>query len=288
MEHAKVYPMMPGHNCIGVATALLETGMIPLAPLQPGQESALTRFTLEAPAGDIHIEARSNKRGKVFDVLIRNTPSFVAPGGLEVAVDVPHGVGKVNVDLAFGGMWYCIVDAAQLDLELVPSNGKEICRLGEMIKVACQEQHPVKHPSFDYLGPDIMVFRGPPDPESQAHAKNAVVMSNGKLSWEKPSTWTGMIDRSPCGTGTCAVMATLWAKGKLKIGEPFVHASILGTTFTGRLVEETGVIWAKGESIPAVVATISGQAWITQHCRVVMDPSDPFPEGFTLGDIWAS
>lgn len=108
-------------------------------------------------------------------------------------------------------------------------------------------------------------------------------MSNGKLRWDAPETWTGMIDRSPCGTGTCAVMAARHAKGLQKIGEPFVHQSIVGTRFTGRLVEEVDVAGRR-----AVVPEITGSAWITQHCQVVIHADDPFPEGYTVGDIWSS
>ena len=108
-------------------------------------------------------------------------------------------------------------------------------------------------------------------------------MSNGALDWKDESTWTGMIDRSPCGTGTSAVMAVLHARGELALGEAFVHESVVGSTFTGRLVEATSV-----GSLPAVVPEITGTAWITQHAQVVVHPTDPFPEGFTVGDIWAS
>ena len=115
-----------------------------------------------------------------------------------------------------------------------------------------------------------------------AHRKNVVTVSTGKLDWSRPSTWTGAIDRSPCGTGTCARMAALHAKGQLPLGQDFVHEGILGTVFTGRVVEETTI----GER-RAIVPTISGQAWITGFASYVVDPTDPFPDGFTIGDIWA-
>ena len=111
--------------------------------------------------------------------------------------------------------------------------------------------------------------------------KNAVTVSTGKLDWDRPSTWTGSIDRSPCGTGTCAKMATLYARGKLGLNEDFNHEGILGTVFTGRLIGETQVGPYK-----AVIPTISGQAWITGVASYVVDADDPFPEGFTVGDIW--
>lgn len=274
-ENNWVYPAMSGHNTICVATALLETGCVPMT-------YPVTEFTLEAPAGLIKIRAEC-KDGKAEFVTFRNTASFV--GLRDVEINVPGGVldFPVRADVAYGGMWYAIVDAASVGLDLVPENGAEISRLGEMIKIACQEQHPVQHPELDYPGCDILAFRGPPSEGSSAHARNAVVMSTGKLDWAKPGSWKGNIDRSPCGTGTSAIMAAMWDKGELSIGEDFVHESILGTLFTGRIVEETEIA-----GIPAIVPEITGQAWITQYSEVVRDPSDPFQEGYTVGDIWAS
>jgi len=203
-------------------------------------------------------------------------------------VDVPE-FGKVTLDIAYGGMHYAIVDAASVGLIIDPARGKEICRLGEMIKVAAREQHPVFHPELDYPGCDILVFREPEQRrDGRLYAKNAVVMSNNELDWSRPETWTGMIDRSPCGTGTCAVMAAMHARGELALGEEFVHESILGSQFIGRLVEETYVGGGHryAEEVPAVIPVVSGRAWITQYCQVVCDPSDPFPVGYRVGDIW--
>ena len=191
-------------------------------------------------------------------------------------------------------MFYVIVDAASVGLRLEPAHGKQICRLGEMIKIATREQHPVNHPEFDYPGPDIIVFREPAERRpatagkpASLRARNAVVMSNGTLDWDRQETWTGMLDRSPCGTGTCAVMAALHARGELRVGEDFVHESIIGTEFVGRLLEETTLRRRRaGGSTRAVVPTIAGRAWITQHATVICDPTDPFPEGYTVGDIW--
>lgn len=273
LEQNKIYPAMSGHNAMCVATALLETGMISM-------QEPFTKFVLEAPVGPVAITAKC-EGGKATQIEIMNQPAFVPPGCLDVKINVPE-VGNVNVDIAFGGMWYAVVNAASVGLELTPANGKEICRLGEMIKVATREQNPVNHPEFDYPGPDILVFRGPADPEGGAHARNTVVMSNGVLDWQRPSTWTGMIDRSPCGTGTCAVMATLHARGELAIGEEFIHESVIGTKFIGKLHQPTVVA-----DIPAVVPSIAGQAWITQLASVILEPTDPFPEGYTLGDIWS-
>jgi len=176
-------------------------------------------------------------------------------------------------------MWYAVVNAKSVGLSIVPENGKQIVRLGEMIKIATREQKPVNHPLFAYPGVDILVFTQPGT--NTSNPKNTVVMSNNKLDWSKPETWTGVLDRSPCGTGTCAVMAALWNKNQLRIGDPFIHESIIGTQFVGKLLEETKV-----GDFPAVVPEISGRAWITQFSQIVVDPTDPFPEGYTVSDIW--
>lgn len=264
------YPGMSGTNTICVVTALLETGMLPM--VEP-----VTELTLEAPAGLIRVRADC-VNGKVRQVTFRNVPAFAAY--LDKTIEVPH-LGKVTVDVAYGGMFYVIADAAPHGLTLTPDEGREIVRIGEMIKAAACEQLPVVHPEQPgFAGVSISQLSGPPA-RADAHRKNAVIVSTGKLDWNNPSTWTGSIDRSPCGTGTCAKMATLWAKGQLKLNQDFRHEGILGTVFTGRLVEETQV-----GPYRAAVPTLSGTAWITGITQYVLDPEDPFPEGFTVGDIW--
>ena len=125
------------------------------------------------------------------------------------------------------------------------------------------------------------MLSGPPS-HPQATLKNAAIVSTGQLDWERPETWKAALDRSPCGTGTSAKMATLYAKGKLGLNQDFHHEGILGTIFTGRLIRETKV-----GDYTAVVSTISGQAWITGFAQYVLDPDDPFPRGYTMGDIWS-
>lgn len=120
-----------------------------------------------------------------------------------------------------------------------------------------------------------------PPTNPRADAKNTVIVSTGTPDWDKPSSWTGVLDRSPCGTGTCARMAVLHAKGALPLQQDFVHESILGTLFTGRLIAETQV-----GPYRAVVPTISGRAWISGFANYVVDAEDPFPTGFTVGDLW--
>ena len=269
MEQAE-YPGMSGTNTICVTTVLLETGMIPM-------REPITELTLESPAGLIKITAQCEE-GKVRSVMFRNVPSFATH--LDTPIEVPH-LGTVPVDVAYGGMFYVIAEAAQFGLRLTPDEGRDIARISEMIKAAAQAQLPVAHPEQPgFTGITIAQLSGPPS-RGDADMKNAVTVSTGRLDWNRPSTWTGAIDRSPCGTGTCARMAALHAKGKLLLDQDFRHEGILGTVFTGRLVGKTRI-----GQYEAVIPTLSGQAWITGMATYVLDPEDPFPEGFTVGDIW--
>ena len=266
------YPPMSGTNTICVATALIETGMVKA-------EEPRTSLVLEAPAGLIRVEA-DVAGGKVRRVTFENVPAFAVH--TDVTIEVPN-LGPVTVDVAWGGMFYAIADAEPLGLELVPERAGEITRAGEMIKAAAREQLPAVHPENpEVAGITIGVISGPPT-RPDATLKNAAVVSTGTLDWDRPESWTGALDRSPCGTGTCAKMAALHAKGQLALGEDFHHEGILGTVFTGRLVRETRV-----GPYPAVVPTLSGHAWITGFAQYVVDPEDPFPEGFTVGDIWGA
>ena len=269
MEHVE-YPGMSGTNTICTVTVLLETGMIPM-------REPVTELTLEAVAGLIRVRAAC-ANGKVTSVTFQNVPAFAVH--LDHKIEVPQ-LGTVTIDVAYGGMFYAIADARAFGLALTPDEGRDIVRITEMIKAAAREQCPVTHPEQPgFSGITIAQLSGPPS-RPDAHMKNCVTVSTGAFDWNKPSTWTGVIDRSPCGTGTCARMATLHARGKLKLNEDFVHESVLGTTFTGRLIAETRV-----GDYPAVIPTLSGEAWITGTATYVLDPTDPFPEGFTVGDIW--
>ncbi|HTS63703.1 MAG TPA: proline racemase family protein [Candidatus Acidoferrales bacterium] len=266
------YPPMSGTNTICVATVLIETGMV--KAVEP-----VTRLKLETPAGLIGVDAEVH-HGKVKRVTFRNVPAFATH--LDTKVEV-RGLGTVVVDVAYGGMFYVIAGAEQVGLGLRPDEARDIVRIAEMIKAATQEQLLVAHPENPGIaGVSIAQLSGPPC-RPDAHRRNTVVVSTGKLDWERPASWTGALDRSPCGTGTCAKMAALWAKGQLGLYEDFVHEGILGTIFTGRLIEETRV-----GPYRAVVPTISGQAWITGFAQYVVDPEDPFPDGFTVGDIWGA
>lgn len=279
LEQGKIYPMMSGHNLICVVTALLETGTIPM------NEKGTTRFNIEAPIGIIDVTAKCSN-GRVLEVEFENQPAWLEKKDVQIDLTA-HGLGLISgVDIVWSGMFYAIVppdETKRLNLELKPKDGREICKIGEMIKQAAKEQSPVWHPKYDYFGPDILCFRSEDVSSEYSHARNAVVMSNGKLSWTDPKSWTGMLDRSPCGTGTCAVMVSLYHRGKLGLNEEFVHESVLGTTFRGRLIEEKDVFGRK-----AVVPSIAGRAHITQYCKVIGALDDPFRNGYTVGDIWSS
>jgi len=265
------YPAMSGGNTIAVATVLLETGMLPM-------QEPMTELLLESPAGLIPIRAECSQ-GKVTQVIFQNVPAFAIH--IDAELNVPH-LGKTKVDVAWGGMFYVIAEAKQFDLKLTPQNGAKIAQIGEMLRSAASEQLPVEHPDNPEFRNVSISLLSSPATHPDAHLKNAVTMSTGVVDWDRPETWTGAIDRCPCGTGTCAKMAVLHARGELALDEDFRHEGILGTIFTGRLIGETKVGTYK-----AVIPTIGGQAWITGFTNYVVDPTDPFPNGFTVGDLWA-
>jgi proline racemase len=266
------YPPMSGTNTICVVTALIETGLI-------DAKDGRNHVKLDTPAGLVEVEAYV-EGGKVLRVTFRNVPCFAVH--LDAQIDVP-GLGAVTVDVAYGGMFYVIAEAAPLGFRLTPDEARDIARAGEMIKAAAREQLPAVHPENPEISGITIAQLSAPPANAAAHRKNAVIVSTGQLDWSKPSSWTGTLDRSPCGTGTSAKMATLHAKGQLAVGEDFVHEGILGTMFTGRLVEETRV-----GPYRAATPTISGRAWITGFADYVLDESDPFPNGFTLQDLWGN
>ncbi|KAF4681367.1 hypothetical protein FOZ60_012227 [Perkinsus olseni] len=259
------YPPMSGHNTICTATVLLETGLVPM-------EVPTTKFTLEAPAGLIDIEARCSER-KAESITFTNVPAFVVYDNEEV--EVPS-IGPVLVSAVYSGMWYAVVDDVDTKhgIPIEPENGKSSA---PSENASSKPLLPVVHPENPEINSvSIIVLR------SSTRDKATVVMPNGGFSWDDPDTWTGMLDRSPCGTGTSAVMALEQARGRLQIGEKFVHSGILGTTFEGLILGSTTV-----GPFPAIITTITGQAWITGYNTLVVDPSDPHPAGFTVADIWS-
>ncbi|MBO9406036.1 proline racemase family protein [Shimia sp. R9_1] len=264
------YPPMSGSNTICVVTVLLETGILPM--VEP-----VTELTLEAPAGLIKVTATC-KDGKVTSVSFENVPAFAVH--LDAKVEV-SGLGTVTVDVAWGGMFFVLAEAAKLGVDLSGDNGGEILRVSEAIRHATAEQLPVEHPENSAItGPTITNLWGPPiDPTT--HGRGAITISTGPFDPARPEAASGILDRSPCGTGTCAKMAVMHARGQLAVGQDYVNAGPLGTTFTGRFLRETTVGPYK-----AIVPSLSGQGWIYGTANYTLDPSDPFPNGFTVGDMW--
>jgi proline racemase len=255
------YPAMSGSNTICTATVLLETGIVPMS-------EPVTQLTLESPAGLIQLECTC-RDGKVTRVRFTNQPAFVCH--LAEPIEVP-GVGTVSVDVAWGGMAYVLADAAAFGFGLTPDEGRDICVMGEVLKAAAREQLDAVHPEHpEFPGITQAEFTGPLGRTAggELTAKNAVVVTPGR------------IDRSPCGTGTSARLAVLHAQGLIEPGENFVHESLIGSLFDSRIESLTTV----GDS-PAVVPSVAGQAWVTELCQVGYDPTDPFPNGYTLADTW--
>ncbi len=262
---------MSGSNTMCAVTAALEAGIVPITG--PEMEVAIDTAvgTVKAIA---HVEA-----GKVASVTVVNVPAFVV--GLDTPLDVPEH-GKVPADIVFGGQFFAQVRAADLGVELDPGNARELVRAGALIKLAAQEQLHLTHPANPALDNVNLVMIHDGDRIRGHDSRNTVVITQGGLDRDRPETWTGALDRSPCGTGTSARMAALHARGQLEIGEDFVHRSIIGSTFIGRLIGTAEV-----GGTPAVRPTITGRAWVTGRATWVLDPTDPYPHGYTVGDIWA-
>lgn len=254
------YPVMSGSNTICVATVLLETGM--LDAVEP-----VTELVLESPAGLIPVRC-TVKDGKVTSVRFTNQPAFVHHLAAPVEVE---GHGTVTVDVAWGGMAYVIMDARDFGFAITPDEARDLCALGERVKISAAEQLPAVHPTNpEFPGITIAEFTLPPERvDGVLTARNTVVVSPGRC------------DRSPCGTGTSARMAVMHARGELAVGERFVHTSIIGSAFDCRIESTTTV-----GGVPAVVPSIAGQAWITDFSTLVLDPTDPYPEGYRLTDTW--
>lgn len=245
---------MCGHGAMAIATMLVETGAVPMkAPDTP--------VALDTAAG--RVTARVHVEGdRVVGVTIRNVPSYSAL--LDVKVEVP-GLGPVAFDLAYGGHFYALVEAAAIGLELTAAHAPRIVETGERIRAAIEAMLPLAHPEGDQSkGLLYIQFYAPPrDP--RAHLRNAVVVAPAGL------------DRSPCGTGTSARLANLWARGGIVPDREFVHESIIGTLFRARVAGTTRV-----GAHEAVIPEITGRAWLTGLNQLVLRPDDPFPAGFVL------
>lgn len=247
------YLPMCGHDTIGLCTALVETGMIPV--FEP-----FTSLKLDTPAGlvEVRIDVENGRAQKV---------TFINIGAFHYkSIDVNvTGFGTVSCDIAYGGNFYGLVDARKLNLELTPENSTKIVDIGIRIRNTINQSVEVIHPESPFIHglTHIEFFTDPTNPE--ANVKNTVIVPPGG------------IDRSPCGTGTSAKLAVLYAKKQIAINERFVHESIVGTLFEAKVLEEVKV-----GPLDGVVTEISGKAWLMGIHKFFYNPEDPLSEGFLL------
>ncbi len=253
-------PPMSGSNAICVATVLLDTGLLPMTEPE-------THLLLEAPGGLIAVRAEC-RGGKAERIHVRNLPAFA--DRLDAALDVP-GLGRLTVDTAYGGDSFVVVDAAALDLALEPGEAAQITELGRRITAAANAELGFAHPENpDWRHISFCLFAGRPAiGDAGREMRNAVVVEPGK------------VDRSPTGTAVSARLALMHARGEIAEGEMITATSILGSRFTGRIVG-TGRI---GDT-PTVTPEISGRSWLTGLSQLMLDPADPWPRGYRIGDTW--
>ena len=253
-------PPMSGSNSICVSTVLLDSGILPM--IEP-----VTEFILEAPGGLVAVRAWC-ENGKAQSIEIHNVPSFA--DRLDVTIEV-EGFGSLRVDTAYGGDSFVLVDAAALGFDLVPDEAADLAAAGTRITAAANEQlgfvHPTNsawaHISFCEFCLPLYEEDGVPV------SKNTVAIDPGKL------------DRSPCGTGCSARMAVLHAKGLMEAGDRMIGRSIIDSRFDCAIVEEVSVGERRG-----IVPSIRGRAWITGTQQLMLDPEDPWPEGYRVADTW--
>jgi proline racemase len=252
--HNEGYSSMCGHGIIAITKVALETGLIPM-------QTPETTVRIDSPAGLITAHARVSG-GEVESVRFQNVPSFVL--ARDEIVEVP-GLGRVRYDIAFGGAFYAYVNAPDAGVRCIPEDFRPLIEKGMAIKRAVMANREIPHP----LEPDLgflygTIFVGPPQ-AAGAHSRNVCIFAEGEL------------DRSPTGTGVSGRLAIHYARGDVEIGEPVVVESIIGSRFSGRVIETT--IFG---TYPAVIPEVEGSAHITGRQELLIDPKDPLRDGFIL------
>lgn len=254
-------PPMSGSNSICVATVLLDTGILPMT-------EPVTEMVLEAPGGLVRVRAEC-RDGKALRVAVENLPSFAQR--LDASLEV-EGLGTLTVDTAYGGDSFVAVDAGALGLSLAPDEAHDVARLGVRITAAANGSLGFEHPERDWRHISFCLFAGPLERTPEGlRARQAVAIRPGK------------VDRSPTGTALSARMALLHARGEMGDGERLTAVSLIGSTFAGRILGTTTV-----GGRPAIRPEIAGRAWITGIHQHLLDPADPWPEGYRLSDTWGA
>lgn len=247
------YLNMCGHGTIGSVTAIIETGLVPA--VEP-----YTEVVLDAPAGIIRTKAEV-KGGKVLSVSLTNVPAFLYKADLTTVVDGR----EVKYDISFGGSFFALVDIEQLGWSVNAESIPKLTDFGMQLVKQVNEEVKIQHPELDITTVDLAELYCSTDTPG-CDKRNVVIFGDH------------MADRSPCGTGTSAKLAALYAKGEIEIGEPFVYESFIGSEFTGVIEKETKV----GE-YKAVVPQITGRAYLTGEATYVIDSDDPLKYGFKVG-----
>ncbi|MGY3748503.1 proline racemase family protein [Vagococcus acidifermentans] len=252
------YLNMCGHNTIAAMTAAVEAGWV---DVEPGAETV--KIVQDTPAGLIHGEVKVTDGCYAESVSFENVEAFLYKQ--DVKVNVPE-IGEVTVDISFGGSFFAILPATEVNLEIKPENASKFSDIGIKIRDAVNEQVEIQHPTLAHITTvDLVEFYGPPS-SPDATLQNVVVFGDGQ------------VDRSPCGTGTSAKLATLFAKGEMKVGDTFVYESILNTKFIGEVARETTL-----GDYKAIIPKVTGSAYINGFNTFLIDPKDPLKDGFVLG-----
>lgn len=248
------YLNMCGHGSIGAMTVAVETGIVEL-------KEPYTNITMDTPAGIVKGKVKV-ENGKTKEVSIVNVPAFHYKKDVEI--NVPE-IGTITLDISFGGSFFAIVHAKQLGLKVEPKYSQQLLDIGLKIRDIINETVEIQHPELSHINTvDLVeIYDEPTHPE--ADYKNVVVFGQGQ------------VDRSPCGTGTCAKLATLYSKGELKQDKTFVYESITGTLFKGKIVGTTKI-----GGLDAIIPEITGAAFITGFNQYVIDEDDPVKYGFSL------
>lgn len=255
-------PPMSGSNSICVSTVLLDGGIIPM-------QEPVTEMILEAPGGLVRVRADCSN-GKATRITVQNVASFADKIGVPLEVE---GVGTLTVDTAYGGDSFVVVDAHGLNFEIVESEAKDIARLGVKITDAANQQLGFSHPENpDWNHISFCAFCGPLE-----------AVPTGVASRSAIAIQPGKVDRSPTGTAVSARMALMASKGQMAVGQEFVATSIIGSAFTGKIEAATSV----GDRA-AIIPLVSGRGWITGIHQHMLDPDDPWPQGYKLSDTWGA